>query len=250
METASAVERRLSWEACYNVRDLGGWPTTDGRETRWGAVVRADSLSRLTPAGQAALRAHGIRTIVDLRDEGELRDAPNPFSARDVNRDGLTYLHRPFFDEGDIEGRDEFARLDALPDHYLLALDRYRANVAAIMAAVADAEPGGVLVHCAAGKDRTGIVAALLLSLAGVPDEAVAADYGLSEACLQPLFEQWLREADDAERERAARFLPRAETMLAVLRSLADEHGSVGSYLTWAGVSPEQLVRLRARLRD
>ena len=248
MENASALERRLQWEACYNVRDLGGWPTADGRETRWGAVVRADSLSRLTPAGQAALRAHGIRTVVDLRDEGERRGAPNPFATPDGRGTSLTYLHRPFFDELDTESREQFARLEVLADHYLFALERYSGNVAAIMRAIAGAEPGGVLVHCAAGKDRTGIVAALLLSLAGVQDEAVAADYGLSEVCLQPLFDEWLRDADVAERARAVAFLPRAETMRAVLRSLAEAHGSVASYLIRAGVTRQEVDRLRARL--
>jgi len=140
--------------------------------------------------------------------------------------------------------REELNRLD---------LDGHRAGIAAIVAAISEAEPGGVLIHCHAGKDRTGLVVALLLSLVGVTDEDVADDYALTMTSLEGLIADWLSEMSDdpAEHERLRRLAePRREAMLDTLAYLRQRYGSAERYLLAAGVQPEQLARLRERLLD
>ena len=168
--------RHLDWEGCCNVRDLGGLRTADGRRTRFGAVVRGDAVGRLTAAGWAALRAHGVRTIVDLRNDDELEPDAAPRPA------GIETIHVPLDGVEDREFWDRWASGPQFgtPLYYGPFLDRFPQRAAAAVAAVARARPGGVLVHCGIGRDRTGLVALLLLALAGVEPEEIAADYELS----------------------------------------------------------------------
>ena len=131
-------------------------------------------------------------------------------------------------------------------------LDTYRANVAAAIAAVAKLPEGGVLIHCMGGKDRTGLIAALLLRLAGVPVPDIADDYGLSAENIKPLWQQWVEDAGgETERELRRRFSASpAEAMVQVLEALERAHGSVEAYLRDAGVTQDELgsyVRACAR---
>jgi protein-tyrosine phosphatase len=130
-------------------------------------------------------------------------------------------------------------------------LERFRANVAAAFAAVARAPEGIVVVHCMGGKDRTGLLVALLLHAAGVDDAQIAADYALSEERLRPRHEAWLAEAGtEAERERVRQIAATpAESMLGVLRELERRYGSVEAYLRAGGVGDEELEAVRKRLR-
>src|SRR5215212_4777488 len=96
--------RRLYWDACYNVRDLGGYATVDGGHTRWDAFVRADNLSRLTPAGQSALIAYGVRTVIDLRRADELTIDLNPFAPPSGHTCAVTYLNLPLGLGADRDG--------------------------------------------------------------------------------------------------------------------------------------------------
>jgi protein-tyrosine phosphatase len=237
--------RRLAWEGVLNARDLGGYPTADGRQTRWGAVVRSDSLTALTSAGREALISHGVRSMVDLRLPGEVADQPNPFA--EPADHGIAYANVSFVDPAAAPPEDAIT----LADGYKRMLDRFQKQVAAVMAAIAEAPGGGVLVHCAAGKDRTGLIAALLLGLAGVAPETIAADYALTAECLRPREQAWLENGpgDRAEREeQLRRFAPTAAVMEAVLEHLTVRYGGVAAYLLEAGVAPEDLDRLRARL--
>jgi protein-tyrosine phosphatase len=131
-------------------------------------------------------------------------------------------------------------------------LDRYGHGVAEAMAAIARAPDGPVLIHCAAGKDRTGLISALLLGLVGVPAETVAADYALTAELLRPREQQWLAglpPGERAERQaQLARYAPTAEVMLEVLQGLDRRYGGVERYLEAAGVSRADLERLRDRL--
>ena len=177
------TERALAWEGCLNARDLGGLTTVDGRRTRPAALIRSDTLCRLSPVGRAALIAHGVRTVVDVRFPSEIeRDDPaHPF--RD-GPDGVLYLNRPTNVGHTAE--EEAAMVAGIRaaesrlELNVIDLDANRAGFASIATAIARAPAGGVVVHCHAGKDRTGIAIALVLSLVGVPDETIAADYALS----------------------------------------------------------------------
>lgn len=239
--------RHLMWEGCLNARDLGGYPTVDGRETRWKAIVRSDDPGRLTEAGHAALVTYGVHTIVDLRLPDELAEYPSPFALPGSH--GIVYVHRSFIDPSVSPPRD----LASLPlaEDYKGMLDRFQSPVAAVMQAIASAPQGTVLVHCAAGKDRTGLICALLLRLAGVPCETIAADYALSAERLQPRTQEWLRtgQGERAEREQElARSSPRAEVMLEVLDNIEERYDGVESYLLGTGVVPRDVTSLRKRL--
>jgi protein-tyrosine phosphatase len=239
--------RLLEWEGCLNARDLGGYATGDGRETRWGVVVRSDSPAALTEAGRAALASYGVRAIVDLRLPAELADDPNPFA--EPGDHGITYTNISFIDPGAVPPD----AVSTLAEDYLQMLDRYRQGVAEAMAAIASAsEDGAVLIHCAAGKDRTGLISALLLGLVDVPADTIAADYALTAELLRPREQQWLAgfpPEERAEREAmVARYAPTAEVMLAVLAGLTERHGGVEPYLRSTGLDADDLERLRERL--
>jgi protein-tyrosine phosphatase len=246
--------RDLVWDGCLNVRDLGGHPTADGGETSFGSIVRADSVGNLTTEGWEALADYGIRTVIDLRGDYEREDDPPRELPVEVR-------HLPFFEASDEEWEEiaeELERLDDLPvadatrEAYLIFLERFKPNVAAAVRAVAEAPEGGVVVHCVGGKDRTGLLTALLLHLAGVPTDEIAADYALSEERLRPRHEAWFEAAEtDAERRRLERIAQTPpEAIIGVFDELERRYASVEGYLRAAGVDDEDLARARSRLRD
>lgn len=239
--------RLLEWEGCLNARDLGGYPTIDGQETSWGAVLRSDNLTPLTDAGRQAVVNSGVRSIVDLRTPEELELHPNPFAA--PGEHDIAYTHLSLVDPAAAPG-PEFT---TLANDYKGLLDRFASQIGQIMTTIARAPRGGVLIHCMAGKDRTGIISALLLDLAGVPRETIGADYALSAENLRPADEEWLETGpgERAEREqRLQTFLPRAEVMIEVLDYLDQRYGGVEPYLRQAGVSAEDIEHLRHRMRE
>jgi protein tyrosine/serine phosphatase len=247
--------RDLVWDGCLNVRELGGLPTRDGGETRLGAVVRADSVRQLSDEGWEALVDHGIRTVVDLRGHDERADDPPAELPVEV-------VHVPFFEATDEEWHAIAAELDAAAraapdaatatrDVYLIFLERFERNVAAAVQAVARAPAGGVVIHCVGGKDRTGLLSAFLLHLAGVDDEEIASDYALSEERLRPRHDAWFAAAEsDEELERLRRIAQTpAASMAGVFSELERRYGGVEAYLLGAGVTDKELDLVRARLR-
>jgi protein-tyrosine phosphatase len=245
--------RNLAWDGLLNARDLGGHPTEDGGETRWGSIVRADSVRQLSEEGWQAVVDYGVRTVVDLRSDEEL--AADPPAELPVDA-----VHVPFFDEYRDDVREEVEQASAgAPDHatatrevYLIFLEHFRANVTAAIRAVGQAPEGGVVVHCHGGKDRTGLVTAFLLRLAGVPIDEIATDYALSEQRLRTRHEEWFATAaDEAELARLHRIAatPRS-AMVEVLEELERRYGSIEGYLQAGGATDEDLERARARLRE
>ena len=235
---AAVRDRTLVWDGCVNVRDLGGLTTEDGGATRFGAVVRADSRAHLSEAGWQALLDYGVSRIVDLRRDDELADDPPRALEVDVVHVSLMAGIEPG-DEGWAAVREAAeAAPDLLGAHvvfYDAALERCRPPIAAALAAVADAPPGAVVVHCVGGKDRTGLVAALLLRLCGVSLAAVDEDYAATDGRLAPLFGPEVAEAP-------------AGAMATALDRLEQRHGSVEAYLAACGLPPATLARLRERL--
>lgn len=230
-------DRHLTWEGSFNVRDLGGFPVAGGGETRWGAIVRADTPERLTEAGWAALDRHGIRTIVDLRDHSEHGEAHGTGL--------LSPLLHPVLDFADSEFWDAWRGVHDTSRFYREILSRWPQRFAGAAVAVATAPPGGVLINCQVGRDRTGLMAALLLSVVGVADEEIAADYALSAVRLQPLYEQLIDEApDETVRDRLRREnVSSAEAILDVLA-----HVKPRDYLLGGGASEQDLEAIAARL--
>ena len=244
--------RNLAWDGLLNARDLGGHATEDGGETRWGSVVRADSVRQLTDEGWRALVDYAVRTIVDLRSNEEL--AEDPPAELPVDAVHVSFFdHRPdVFEEVEAASEAAADHADATRAVYLIFLEHFRANVAAAIRAVANAPEGAVVVHCHGGKDRTGLVSAFLLRLAGVPIEEIATDYALSEERLRTRHEEWFAQAaDERELERLHRISKTpAASMVAVLEELERRYGSIAGYLKAGGATDEELERARARLRD
>jgi protein tyrosine/serine phosphatase len=247
--------RDLVWDGCLNVRDLGGLPTADGGETRRGAVVRADSVRLLSDEGWRALVNHGVRTVIDLRGDHEREEDPPAELPVEV-------VHVPFMEATDAEWEEIAEELEAATstapddatatrDAYLIFLERFKGNVAASLRAVAYAPAGGIVVHCVGGKDRTGLLTAFLLHLAGVDEETIATDYALSEERLRPRHETWFEAAESEEElERLRRIAQTpAESMLGVFAELERRYGGVEGYLRATGVGDEELELARARLR-
>jgi protein tyrosine/serine phosphatase len=244
--------RDLAWDGCLNVRDLGGHPTEDGGETRYDSVVRADSLHQLTEDGWQAVVEYGIRTVVDLRMDEEREGDPPATAPVDLLHVSLFDDDKAVFEEVEAAARAAPDAAAATREVYLLFLEHFKANVATAIRAVVNAPEGGVVVHCMGGKDRTGLVTALLLELAGVDHEQIAADYALSEERLRPRHELWFAEAEtEAERERLRRVAQTPASSIAeVLAELRRRYGGVEGYLQAAGLSDDDLRLARARLRD
>src|SRR6185503_532385 len=141
-------KRYLNWTACFNARDVGGYPVDGPGHTRWGALVRADNLVRLTPAGCQSLVAYGVKTIIDLRSTWEIGVDPNPFSDGAGSAFDVRYHSLPLISAADADGRAALAAAPSQSEYYCVLIDRYSANIAGIVRAVASARPGGVLVHC------------------------------------------------------------------------------------------------------
>jgi protein-tyrosine phosphatase len=201
----------LDWPACRNARDLGGLPTQDGGRIRGGALLRSDHHTGMTPASVEAVRAAGVSRIVDLRRPHELAQRPSPFAG------DPTYTHVPL-----LPDVITYAYPD---DSYGPLLDHNQERVAAAFRAVAEAPPGAVLVHCHSGRDRTGVLVALVLTVAGVGPEAVAEDYARTEN--SP-----------------------AATMRNTLAHADRQYGGVEPYLRGIGVGRHHLDAVRERLRE
>ena len=197
----------IDWPSCVNVRDLGGLPARHG-ETRDGALIRSDDLSRLTGVGVAAVRRSVVR-ILDLRSFKEIEAQPGPFAGDPM------YCHVPLLE--DVLAYDPPAWT------YAPMLDHNRNRIAQAFRALASAPEGAVVVHCRAGRDRTGGLIALALDIAGVRAEAIVTDYARTAG------------ADPA-------------AMRNTLDHLTARYGGAAAYLENAGVSASELARVRRRL--
>jgi protein tyrosine/serine phosphatase len=247
--------RCLQWNACYNARDVGGYETRDGWRTRWRTFLRADNLCRLTRHGAEAVVGDGVQTVIDLRSPFELAIDRCPFAPPSAVTSAPTYRNLPVLNQDDPSLSEALNAAASVPAMYAILLERCRPQMAAILCAIGNAAEGGVLVYCHAGKDRTGLVVALVLALAGVPDATIATDYALSDTYLRPLYDYQLRSApDDVQRQRLEQQIrsplnvARPETMLETLAHLDALYGGVDAYLCGAGVAKSDLDRVRTRL--
>jgi protein-tyrosine phosphatase len=240
----NAARRTLDIPALLNARDLGGHPTTDGSRTRYGSLIRSDDLSQLDAEGIRALANHGVETVVDLRWAEELELHPNPVP-RDLTT--IRYRHVSLL----ASTANEWS---ALVEGYeketwkCAVLEHVRAELRNVLSAIAESASGPLLFHCMAGKDRTGIIAALLLVLADVEPESIAQDYALSaEQLREPYLVRYASSSKPADILEHLR-CPEAgvHNMLAYL----EERGGIRQYLADIGLSEAEIATLRARLRD
>lgn len=245
-----AVEGRLlSWDGCINVRDLGGLETRAGGRTRDHVVVRADNIRRLTPAGWQRAVTYGVHRVIDLRFPDEEPGEPELHETMDLVGIPLFDEHNPAAGHRHAEALRDATDVPAVfAEDYIRSLTTHRRQFGAVVAAVAEAD-GTVVVHCFAGKDRTGLVSALLLSLAGATDEAIVSDYAISGPNMKPLLGPWIDGADDEHDRRLRARMGEAppEAMAAVVCWL-DTQGGVRAYLGDAGVDERKLRTVETRL--
>jgi protein-tyrosine phosphatase len=276
--TSTRTDRWVRLDGTTNTRDLGGLPTTDGGRTVPGRVLRSDNLQTLSADDVRRLVDDlRLREVVDLRTTAEIL-----LEGRGPLRDVAAVTHRHFSllperghhtDVFAVEEDDPLPDLPGdwaesvlprqAPEHdrveppavrsYLGYLsDRADAVVAALRALAAPVG-GASVVHCAAGKDRTGVVVALALAVAGVPHEEIVADYALTADVIEALVAKLAASptyAEDMERRDVASHTPRAETMDRVLTLLEERHGGPIGWLDAHGFGPDEQAALRARLRD
>jgi len=206
-----------------------------------GVLVRSDSIAHLTPVGRDAMVAYGITTVIDLRTDGELLRAPNPCA----DNGGPVYRHLPLIDDSMMLGLGEAS---GMFERYLWMLDGRLQAFRPIFETVAEAD-GGVVFHCFAGKDRTGLVAAMLLSIAGVPDDAIAADFAETDAQLALRYEEWMAAAPPERRiEMREEFRCPPERILGVMDHIQERWGGVHGYMESTGMTLTTIDRLRAKL--
>jgi protein-tyrosine phosphatase len=227
----------------FNARDLGDYPTRDGPLTRRRSLVRADDLAQLTDAGLRALADYGIETVVDLRwpEEAARNPSPVPQGLPGVRFEHISLLTHTE-DEWRLRSRDVAKEL-----WKCTVLERVRLELRRVLVVIANASPGGLLFHCVAGKDRTGLIAALLLALADVEPRYIASDYAVSARNLR---EEYLRRYAESEPARVLEALRCPEQGAYNMLKFLENAGGVRSYLSDLGLTEEQIRALRARLRS
>lgn len=258
----AAVTRTIPLEGAVNARDLAGMPLAGGARVAPGVLLRSDNLQDLTPADVAVLvDEHRLRTVIDLRTEFELAsEGPGP-----LNEDPRVRVEHHSLYPATGGGTDlDIAtikpwgdgRVADLPDEsptvraYFGYLQRRPDSIVAALRAIAETD-GAVLVHCAAGKDRTGTVIALALAVAGAPREAIDEDYAATNANLRAIVHRLAASptyAAEMDVDDITRHAPPAGTIARLLELIDRDLGGVEAWLTGHGLRPEELARLRARL--
>jgi protein-tyrosine phosphatase len=235
--------RVLNFPSLLNARDLGGYPTRDGAQTRWRSLLRSDDLSQLTPEGLQALAEYGVETVVDLRWAEEIALMPNPIA---THGEQIRYEHVSLLADTPARWR-ELSQNCEKEMWKCLVLERARSELKEVLGLIAAAPPGALLFHCVAGKDRTGIIAAVLLATADVQPDSIAFDYAASTDMLSNAYLQRYVDTDPSEVLENVRCPAEGvHNMLAYI----DRQGGMQAYLQEIGLSESQIERLRARLRD
>ena len=260
--------RRLPLDGLYNARELGGFPTVDGKVTAYGKFVRCELPRKLTGGDLAYLKAYGVTRSVDLRGDMEVERIPSML--RDV--DWAVYSHVPMFTrqaafasqaEGGAPKPDKYAQHPATAfiewgQLYVNMLEEYKDWTCRVLD-IAASEQGVMLYHCTTGKDRTGMLTALLLSIAGVSQDDIIADYCVSQVYMRPVYLELMELMPPLYDEEGKPLRPTIdspffqtapENMRTLLDHLNETYGSVEGYIRRCGVSGDTVARIRAKLTE
>ncbi|GAB3669331.1 tyrosine-protein phosphatase [Actinocorallia lasiicapitis] len=229
------TDRDLCWDGCVNVRDLGGLGSI-----RRGALVRMEAPTYLTPQGWAAAYDHGVRTILDLRNltEGDPDLTPRPAE--------ITLVHTPLDPVG-TPFYERWLKIDGLgtPLHYQALLAEHPERVVAALRAIADAAPGCVAFHCAGGKDRTGLLALILLTLAGATPDEIIADHLLTYDRMK---QRYLDHGAGDQRALTTKILAQHNTTIEATLTATITSLPLPDLLLSHGLTQPELTRLTTRL--
>lgn len=240
--------QKLQIKGTYNVRDLGGYITEDGKTTKVGMLIRSGNLDKLPQASQQQVIDYGVRTIIDLRNEWEQRHYPNVFTVASQ----ITYHNLPLL--GDALTNNEAwqaVKDDYVERHelYIKYLEWHKSQIATIITTIVNAD-SATMFHCHAGKDRTGIITALLLSIVGICDTAIAQDYSLSSSEIAHLIAEWreynLKNGHDmAQFERDV--VSKPQTIMSMMAYIKETYGTTAAYLQSCGVLDSTLTKLHQK---
>lgn len=241
-------QRLLPLVGAYNFRDLGCYPTTDSRRTRWGRLFRSDTLNELTEEDVATLRAMGLATVVDLRTPTEVeRAGPGP-----LQRHPIHHLHAPVLtDQGQEDRAAPQLRDGNAGDRYLWYLEGGSAALAEAMVLMTEADRYPLVFHCFAGKDRTGVLAALVLDCIGVERTAIVEDYVLTATRMELIIGRVRRDplvGDRVDEIPASAFAVLATSMERFLEGLDERHGGARQWALDSGLSTDDLDKLQVLL--
>ena len=242
-----STAQRIPIEGTYNFRDVGGY-AADGGVTRPGKLFRADALGRLGEAGREGLRELGVRVVIDLRDDFEVQALPDDLEGLDIE-----VLHLPVFEGSGASASTVGSTIVHLYDKIVF---QHTDVIVRALREIADTGDEPVVVHCTAGKDRTGIVVALALLAVGVDRETVVEDYAATEANLEG---PWLEGMLELVRGYGVEVTPDLRVILGgsprealetTIDRIEERHGSVHRYLLAAGLDELELAKLRSVLVD
>jgi protein-tyrosine phosphatase len=241
------MERLISLEGAVNFRDLGGYATVDGQRTRWRVLFRADGLGDLSETDFAVMRDLGIRTVIDLRSGHEVER-----SRFDVDAHPVDFHHFPFIDElPNVEEWDR--RPGLLGSQYKEMLDDAVPQIIRALEVLAGPEAQPAVFHCTAGKDRTGLLSAIVLSLLGVPEETVVADYALSGEAMERLRAKLIVKYPDGKDVIAGIdevFSAQPANMVELFAYMRERYGSINEYAAKVGLPDQVISRLRQTLLE
>jgi len=235
---------RLPLEGTFNTRDIGGYACADGHVTKFGAFLRSDDLSNLTERDFNTLHSYGLVAVIDLRGPSELAYLPSPCQ----KRDGIEYINVSLMKEAIGTPADITRTVTDFPEDYLKSaylgmLEGSKPEIAEVFRFIANCKPGCVLFNCTAGKDRTGITAALLLGLAGVSKIDILVNYLVTQTYLQ---ENKRMQSELSNIPVGLRY-SRLEYMEPALELISTKYGGFKDYLLSTGLSDNELTSVRSR---
>ena len=236
------VSKPLPLTGAHNVRDLGGYPTEDGKRTKYKAFLRGDSLNGLTGKDRAFLAEYGVTLVIDLRSSKETKMNPDHIDKREME-----YLNVPLLDQ--IQSTLLKGKMpDDMSEMYIGLVENSKDGLKEVFTRMVN-ERGVILYHCTAGKDRTGIITMLLLKLAGVADDTVLADYAISETYMKETFERQ-RKMVEAAGIKAPDYVFRSkpEYMQKLMEYIAGKYGTAKGYLESLGLSEEEIGTLEGKI--
>ena len=254
------MKRRHEFEGCFNFRDLGGWRTDDDATVRWGRLFRADAVHLMSERDVACARNDlALRTMIDLRNDDEIAFGGVGALADTVG----ARLHAPLSSRRGLSPIDA-ERLaaarniadrspEALAENYIGILERSSDLIVDAMATLAQPDSLPAVFFCAAGKDRTGVLSAVVLGSLGVRDSDIVEDYVLTSESIEDIIGRFAAVEGSPDMYRdlpASHFAPFAETMQAVIEDVRNRYGSFGAYLVAKGLPTPSLDAIAANLLD